>query len=529
MLVVEKVKINANTISVFNSVVDAPPTVRESDYINFMDNFHDLEMSAGAVKTLKKSVNTILYLSRKAHYDKYRRAVGCLSFRQNAEKQKAVKTAKNSHLCTFITLTLPASQIHTDRELTTNLLNPFLSYARKYFHVRYYVWKKELQQNGNLHFHLVTDRFIKAECLRSAWNRLCNKGKVKGVAAPFDYVDRYRAKMLNLYSNGFDAAAVADYVAHLDGVKQQIADDVEKFESDNAREITAPEYDTIFNRVVNTVVEKFRTAYHKEMAEPDVNKRFTNPNSTDIEAVKSPAAVAAYVAKYISKDITDNPILTDYIATVKSIKSTITALLIDARNAKANGDESAAAAILQQVERFKNQLAEIRETKCPIMGHLWFKSKTLTPFLTGASDFLNVTTDAELRALHTALTADYNAKMDKYNAAVKAYNADPVNKPEPGKPPRNLIAYTYDAESIDRLNRYKAAAAAYNADPVNNPAPGNPPILNVICTTYLTNIFELMQSKHPDGKAQFPTLCKMWRYFVGSCILENHKKGYYEF
>lgn len=519
MLVVEKVKINANTISVFNSCIDAPPVVRESDYINFMDNFHDLEMSAGAVKTLKKSVNTILYLSRKAHYNKYRRAVGCLSFRQNAEKQKAVKYAHNSHLCTFITLTLPAAQTHTDRELTTNLLNPFLSYARKYFHVRYYVWKKELQQNGNLHFHLVTDRFIKADCLRNAWNRLCNKGKVKGVAAPFDYVDRYRAKMLNLYSNGFDAAVVADYVANLDGVKQQIADDVEKFETDNQREITAPEYDEIFNRVVNATVEKFRAAYYKEMQRPEKD-RYTNPNSTDIEAVKSPAAVAAYVAKYISKDITDNPILTDYITTVKGIKETITGLLIDARNAKANGDESAAAAILQQVETFKQHLAEIRETKCPILGHLWFKSKTLTPFVAGvetkgsdkkirrvpAVDVLNLDTDNELRNLHYALDYTYREQMKEYQKAIKAYNTDPVNNPHPGKPPRNLIVYSYEKDEKG-----------------NNTT-------KIMCTTYLVNIFELMQWKTADcKKQQFPFLVKMWRSFVGMCILENKKKGYYEF
>lgn len=504
MLVVEKVKINANTISVFNSCIDAPPVVRESDYINFMDNFHDLEMSAGAVKTLKKSVNTILYLSRKAHYDKYRRAVGCLSFRQNAEKQKAVKYAQNSHLCTFITLTLPATQTHTDRELTTNLLNPFLSYARKYFYVRYYVWKKELQQNGNLHFHLVTDRFIKADCLRNAWNRLCNKGKVKGVAAPFDYVDRYRAKMLTLYANGFDAAAVADYVANLDGVKQQIADDVEKFENVNQHEITAPEYDEIFNRVVNATVEKFRAAYYKEMQRPE-NERYNNPNSTDIEAVKSPAAVAAYVAKYISKDITDNPVLTDYITTVKGIKETITGLLIDARNAKANGDESAAAAILQQVERFKNQLAEIRETKCPILGHLWFKSKTLTPFLSGATDFIDNTINAELQTLFADLQAEYKNKIEKYKADVKAYNADPVNNKRPGNPPRELIAYTFEkAENGENTS-------------------------NVICTTFLCNIFELMQSKNADGKKRYPNLCRAWRSFVGMCILENKKKGYYEF
>lgn len=85
----------------------------------------------------------------------------------------------------FITLTLPSKQIHTDKEIK-QCLNNFLTTMRSRFNLKNYVWKAELQENENIHFHLIFDIFIEHTVLRYYWNKAIN---VLG------YVDRYQAKM----------------------------------------------------------------------------------------------------------------------------------------------------------------------------------------------------------------------------------------------------------------------------------------------------------------------------------------------
>lgn len=92
--------------------------------------------------------------------------------------------ATNSHFrykLNFVTLTLPSRQMHTDREIVKNCLSPFLENwqnGRKGF---LYIWKAEVQHNGNIHFHLVTNSFIHYLKLRKRWNKAINK---------LGYVDR---------------------------------------------------------------------------------------------------------------------------------------------------------------------------------------------------------------------------------------------------------------------------------------------------------------------------------------------------
>lgn len=82
----------------------------------------------------------------------------------------------------FITLTLPSKQIHTDKEIKRECLNVFLQWLRDTYKDIKYVWKAEIQQNGNIHFHITTDVFIHYRILRARWNKIVNK---------LGYVDRY--------------------------------------------------------------------------------------------------------------------------------------------------------------------------------------------------------------------------------------------------------------------------------------------------------------------------------------------------
>jgi hypothetical protein len=119
----------------------------------------------------------------------------------------------------FLTLTLSSKQIHTDNEIKSGLLNQFFVECRKKWGITNYIWKAEKQVNGNVHFHIICDKFIPWNELRQTWNRIQNK---------YGYIDQFYLK------------------------------------------------------------------YHHR-----------NPNSTDIHSLKKVNNPAAYILKYISKDLKD--------------------------------------------------------------------------------------------------------------------------------------------------------------------------------------------------------------------------------
>jgi hypothetical protein len=73
----------------------------------------------------------------------------------------------------FITLTLPSKQIHTDTEIAHLILKPFIRWWREKNPNLLYIWKAEVQDNGNIHYHLTTNSFIHWRTLRKQWNRRC--------------------------------------------------------------------------------------------------------------------------------------------------------------------------------------------------------------------------------------------------------------------------------------------------------------------------------------------------------------------
>ncbi len=151
----------------------------------------------------------------------------------------------------FITLTLASKQVHSDNEIKKELLNQFLIEARKKWNVDKYVWRAEKQKNGNIHFHIVVDKFIQYDRLRKVWNRIQNK---------LGYVDRYAVEQNNFHKDGF------------------------KFRKQFAK---------------NWSYAKQKKAYHEGIA-----CGWINPNSTDIHSVAKIKNLANYIGKYCSKNPT---------------------------------------------------------------------------------------------------------------------------------------------------------------------------------------------------------------------------------
>lgn len=75
----------------------------------------------------------------------------------------------------FITLTLPSQQIHTDSEITRLCLRPFLEAWQKRRNGLLYIWKAEIQDNGNIHYHITSNSFYHYKKLRNDWNYYVQK------------------------------------------------------------------------------------------------------------------------------------------------------------------------------------------------------------------------------------------------------------------------------------------------------------------------------------------------------------------
>lgn len=104
----------------------------------------------------------------------------------NCIKANQLKTKKplDSYI-SFITLTLPSPQMDGDKELKRKALDKFLIYLQRKYKVTAYVWKAEPQENGNLHFHILANKFVEWQEIRKTWN---------AILEPLGYIDQFFQK-----------------------------------------------------------------------------------------------------------------------------------------------------------------------------------------------------------------------------------------------------------------------------------------------------------------------------------------------
>ncbi len=149
---------------------------------------------------------------------------------------------------TFITLTLPSKQIHTDNEIKSKCLNQFLIEISKYNYVSNYVWRAEYQENGNIHFHILVNKYVCWRDLRYRWNRIINK---------LGYVDRYQENMIEFHKNGFQVRA--------------------------------------------DLLQKWTLKQQLQAYQNGIKTNWSSPNSTDIHSISLINNIKSYLTKYLTK------------------------------------------------------------------------------------------------------------------------------------------------------------------------------------------------------------------------------------
>lgn len=72
----------------------------------------------------------------------------------------------------FMTLTIPDDTIITANQAYNQLLKPFLRVMRRKHQMHSYIWKAELQERGQIHYHLTLNTFIPMHYIQNEWNKI---------------------------------------------------------------------------------------------------------------------------------------------------------------------------------------------------------------------------------------------------------------------------------------------------------------------------------------------------------------------
>lgn len=78
---------------------------------------------------------------------------------------------KTQYQINMLTITLSATQQHNDKFIKRWLLVPFIAKLVKTNPDVSYLWRAEPQKNGNIHFHILIDRYFSKDWVQREWNK----------------------------------------------------------------------------------------------------------------------------------------------------------------------------------------------------------------------------------------------------------------------------------------------------------------------------------------------------------------------
>lgn len=233
LTIVPYVSVHPDRINIYSRAEWSPykPKKPKFEHLVKSDSKHHGKVSVHARRKISKAIEYLLYM---------------------AAPKNLPDTKHGRHYnfkVAFVTLTLPSKQMHSDNEIKEKCLNQLIVEFRQRYKVVNYIWRAERQKNGNLHFHLLVDKFIPWSELRDRWNRIINK---------LGYVDAYRNEMRRFHSGGFKVRA--DLLKQWEYKKQ-----IKAYQSGKAND-------------------------------------WNSPNSTDIHSLYRINKVKEYLCKYVTKD-----------------------------------------------------------------------------------------------------------------------------------------------------------------------------------------------------------------------------------
>lgn len=101
----------------------------------------------------------------------------------------------------FWTLTISDKKIQPHKDVARNCLIPFCNWMQKRKYL--YLWKAELQERGQIHYHITVDQFCAFGEVRDQWNKLQRKA---------GYLDGYAKEHGHFNANSVDVHSVRNLV-----------------------------------------------------------------------------------------------------------------------------------------------------------------------------------------------------------------------------------------------------------------------------------------------------------------------------
>ena len=215
----------------------------------------------------------------------------------NQPKKWAINPATGksfSFYMNFVTLTVYSTDRNvTSKEAYKTCLAPMLRWLKESQNVKLYIWKAELQQRGQIHYHLTIDSFVDMKKLQIKWNILQQKAgylesfyvKYGHYNAPSTDIGKTRRidKMSNYLVKEFTKA-----YQNVSSVVGKVWDCSLNIKSGNYYTTTLDErYHFILNKLI--AEKKISVVYTDQCAIFKMNsiKPFSILNTTDIKEYKS--------------------------------------------------------------------------------------------------------------------------------------------------------------------------------------------------------------------------------------------------
>ncbi|MCP9769442.1 hypothetical protein EGI22_16180 [Lacihabitans sp. LS3-19] len=235
------------------------------------------------------------------------------SIQQNVNLKGSKRQVDNDSVYpTFVTLTLPFTQFHSDNTIKKQILSPFIEWLRsdanaihvngnhkgqqKGFGVQAYFWRAESQKNGRIHFHLIVDKYIPWDRIRAKWNQCCER---------LGYITFYSLSQKEKYKNGFfvDEARLENEISSLVEKTKIILNTSKIPENTNPVFKEYLEIAIKFNKKTlnKAILKKVAKNIQLKAYERAHSIDFRDPNSSDIKPISNLDSIAKYVVKYVCK------------------------------------------------------------------------------------------------------------------------------------------------------------------------------------------------------------------------------------
>lgn len=189
-------------------------TIRSSHNLPTIWDYYDAKIKKANQSVNENSLKNLTKKKKSINLSKAskRKIKDTFSLLYHLAKCRTIKISNKKFIynfrLSFVTLTLPSKQVHTDVDIKKVCLNNFLNVMRQKFGLKNYIWISEIQENGNLHFHMVFDMYIHHKAVRYYWNR-----SLELLGYVSEYSNRMKSLTLQEYADlrGKEVSEVASY------------------------------------------------------------------------------------------------------------------------------------------------------------------------------------------------------------------------------------------------------------------------------------------------------------------------------